>query len=525
MTIAQGARGDSLIRFAKEKPAPAPTLETSTPPWKVLIVDDDDQVHLVTRMVLADLVVDNRRPRFISAFSGAEARHLLGQHNDIAVIFLDVVMESDHAGLMLARHVREELSNERVRIILRTGQPGQAPERHVIDHYDINDYRAKADLTAEKLYTAAATALRSYRDIEAIDDRRRGFERIIAASAGLYRKKTVAAFVEALFPALHSVIPGMTGLLVCADTAEGVRVVAAGGEVAARAGDPLAVGLPPGRCREIEGVFADQTSVFHDGYCVILLRSRTGAHRAAYLTGYRGAQSVDRSLLELFCDKAATAFDNAYLNEQVLAAQHATVYALGKLADYKDEVDSGHPALGIGTLASRTARRLKETGHHVDLIDDDWFEKIELASILHDVGKVAIPDAILQKPGPLAPEERVIIQRHVAVGTSLLREAAAMVDRPTYLSMSVDVARHHHERFDGKGYPQGLAGHAIPLSAQIVAIADVYDALRRARHYKKAWPRDQAMAFIREESGNHFAPEIVEAFLAVVTEVDSLSAA
>jgi len=213
-------------------------------------------------------------------------------------------------------------------------------------------------------------------------------------------------------------------------------------------------------------------------------------------------------------------FDNAYLNEQVLAAQRATVYALARLAEYKEGGGDGL-VLRIGSLARRTARRLKDTGVHADRIDEAFFEKIELASCLHDVGKVAIPDRILQKTESLDPEESAWMRRHVIVGATLLREAAAMVDRPTYLSMGAEVAQHHHERFDGTGYPQGLAGAGIPLPAQIVAIADVYDALVRAWSYKPAWPHDQALAWIRAESGRQFAPEIVEAFLAVVREEDA----
>ncbi len=513
MTATNESRGESFIRFADEAP-PLPAAPAKEP-WKVLIVDDDDQIHLITRMVLADLSVDERRPHFLSAFSGEEARRVLGQHDDIAVIFLDVVMESDQAGLLLARHIREDLGNERVRIILRTGQPGQAPERAIIDHYDINDYRAKSELTAEKLYTAAATALRSFRDIQEVDDRRRGFERIIATSTRLYNKRTLAEFVAALSPEFQSLIPGLTGLLFCTDGADGIRVIAAEGDLAAPPGQPLASCLTESRRQDIHRVLRGQNNLFDRDHCVILLPSRTGAHRVAYVTGYPQPKAVSRSLLELFCGKVATGFDNAYLNEQVLAAQRATVYALGKLAEYKDGGGSAQ-VLRIGTLARRTAQWMKDRGVHGDLIDDTFFEKIELAGVLHDIGKVAIPDRILQKPGPLDAEESAWMQRHVIVGATLLREAAALVDRPTYLSMGAEVAQHHHERFDGSGYPQGLAGGEIPLAAQIVAIADVYDALIREWHYKPAWSHQQAVAWIRAESGRHFAPEIVEAFLGAV---------
>jgi len=116
--------------------------------WKVLIVDDEEEVHHVTKLVLSDFIFNNRKLEFLSAYSEAEARNLLNRHNDVAVVLLDVVMERDDSGLKLVRYIREELKNHLVRIILRTGQPGRAPESNVILEYDINDYKEKTELTA-----------------------------------------------------------------------------------------------------------------------------------------------------------------------------------------------------------------------------------------------------------------------------------------------------------------------------------------------------------------------------------------
>ncbi len=130
--------------------------------WKLLIVDDEPAIHGVTVMVLSGLRFRNRNLSFLSAHSSAEAQRVLEQHDDIALILLDVVMESDDAGLKLVRFIRDDLHNDLVRIILRTGQPGQAPERQVILEYDINDYKEKTELTAQKLSTAVVAALRGY---------------------------------------------------------------------------------------------------------------------------------------------------------------------------------------------------------------------------------------------------------------------------------------------------------------------------------------------------------------------------
>ena len=148
--------------------------------WQIMIVDDDIKVHLVTKLSLKNFRFDEKPLSFVSAYSGTEAKRLIGEYPNIALILLDVVMESHNAGLMVAQHVREVLQNEAVRIILRTGQPGQAPEESIILAYDINDYKTKTELTQQKLFTAIMSALRSYRDITTIKDSRDELEILYA---------------------------------------------------------------------------------------------------------------------------------------------------------------------------------------------------------------------------------------------------------------------------------------------------------------------------------------------------------
>lgn len=167
---------NELLAFADEDPEAKPVSKDSFT-WNVLIVDDEHEIHNVTKLVLRDFSFLGHAAQFISAYSAAEAEKLLAENTEIALVLLDVVMEHDHAGLELVQYIREHLKNDKVRIILRTGQPGQAPERDVILRYDINDYKSKAELTAPKLFTALISNLRSYRDLLTIEEqRRRGIE-------------------------------------------------------------------------------------------------------------------------------------------------------------------------------------------------------------------------------------------------------------------------------------------------------------------------------------------------------------
>ena len=172
-----------LLTFADEdEQAPVPTGENA---WKVLIADDEQSVHDVTHLTLNKFEFEGHGLQFLSAYSGSEAKALIEQHPDTALILLDVVIESDDAGLEVARYIRRDLGNHQIRIVLRTGQPGQAPERHVILNYDINDYKEKTELTTKKLFTTVISALRSYRDLKVIERNREGLERIIDASPNI----------------------------------------------------------------------------------------------------------------------------------------------------------------------------------------------------------------------------------------------------------------------------------------------------------------------------------------------------
>lgn len=158
-----------MIKFAKKKVIK----ENSNRKWKILIADDEEEVHNITKSVLSKFEFEHRNIDFLSAYSGKEALNIIKKNNDIALILLDVVMESDDAGLLTAKAIREDIDNNEVRIILRTGQPGSSPEKDIILNYDIDDYKEKTELTSTKLFTTVVTALRSYRNIELLKEKQK----------------------------------------------------------------------------------------------------------------------------------------------------------------------------------------------------------------------------------------------------------------------------------------------------------------------------------------------------------------
>ncbi|MGZ3292016.1 MAG: DUF3369 domain-containing protein, partial [Xanthobacteraceae bacterium] len=176
------------------------------PRWKIAVIDDEPAVHDGTRFALQDYRLNGQGLEILSAYSAAEGRELMRNHPDIAVVLLDVIMESDTAGLNLVEFIRKELKNETVRIILRTGQPGQAPERRVIVDYDFNDYKAKTELTADKLFTALTAALRSHQQLERMVQTRRGLEIIIEAASALFDFKSMQRLAEGVLTQIASLL-------------------------------------------------------------------------------------------------------------------------------------------------------------------------------------------------------------------------------------------------------------------------------------------------------------------------------
>jgi len=195
--------------------------------------------------------------------------------------------------------------------------------------------------------------------------------------------------------------------------------------------------------------------------------------------------------------------------------QKVALIALADLAEHRD-TDTGEHFLRVARLTYEVSRCLKARGAYDDIIDMEFLRHIGVASILHDVGKVSIPDAILLKPGRLTPEERAIMQCHAASGGALLRKAETMLAGSIHFRLAAEIAECHHERWNGSGYPHGLSGGAIPLAARIVAAADVYDALTSERPYKAAWDQERVLFYLREQSGTEFDPLVVEALLQVL---------
>jgi response regulator RpfG family c-di-GMP phosphodiesterase len=471
-------------------------------PWKILLVDDEPDIHDITKLTLSRFRLDGRALSFVHAYSGAEAKEVLARETDIALVFLDVVMEKEDSGLEVARWMRQDLDNQFTRIVLRTGQPGQAPEERVIVNYDINDYKEKTELDRTKLFTTTFAALRAYRDIMKVEEARRaqlnyreGLERVIAASAHIFQQRNLKDFangllqqVVALLRLEHSMLLRLRG----ATAISGENDY----EVLAQIGDDDTTLLTPDVLAQLDDAKSNKISRVQGDTYVGYFPNSSGKASLLVLKGVEEISEIDAKLLEVFCSGVAIAFDNILLTQEITDTQAELILRLGDVVESRSN-EAGNHVRRMSEVCSllATAAGMSEEETAV----------LRHAAPMHDIGKIATPDAVLLKPGKLDAAEWEIMKQHPTVGLSILDGS----QRPILKAAAV-IAHQHHEKFDGSGYPQGLKGQDIHLYARIVAVADVFDALMHKRCYKEAWPVDQVVTHLREVAGHHLDPVYVE---------------
>ncbi|MBP9023482.1 MAG: DUF3369 domain-containing protein [Spirochaetes bacterium] len=314
---------DDLISFADEK-------ETAVLPkqaeWKLLIVDDEKDVHKVTKLVLSGFEFAGRKLSLFSAYSAAEAMDFMNKNPDTAVALIDVVMEEEDSGLNLVQFIRDNLGNHSVRIILRTGQPGQAPEHEVVLNYDINDYKAKTELTSEKLFTTVISAIRSYRDIMTIEKSKIGLEKIVAATADIFEIQSLKSFLNGILLQFVSILQfeddaiyGKTSGISAESTGNGkIHVVAATGKYGKDSVDKSIDDiLPPETLKLIDEAKKNKSHIHQGTKYVNYFSTKTGFDSILYLERNTPLDKWEKYMVDILCSNAATALENVCLNEQL----------------------------------------------------------------------------------------------------------------------------------------------------------------------------------------------------------------
>lgn len=514
-------QSDELVFAAEPETDQQKAADFSSARWKLLVVDDEPGVHEVTKIALKHFQFQGAGLEMVHAHSAEQARALFQQHKDIAIALIDVVMETDDAGLQLVEYVRDELKNNRVRIIMRTGQPGVAPESRVIEHYDINDYKDKTELTKQKLTTAIFSALRSYRDIMSLEQTRIGLEQVVHSTASIYSIHDMNRFVTGLLTQVMSVV-GSGGDAVCAQSsgflmgccdqfdADADKVISASGIFAGKENMPIAEVVDETVLERIRQAVKTRENQHFDDGSVFFIHNNLGGHGIVYLSTPCLENENHRRLIELFCSNITIAYENVSLNQEIEDTQKEIIYTLGTVAEFRSKETSDH--------VKRVAAYVELLARKVGLSEAE-VELVKMASPLHDIGKLGIADNVLHKPGKLTEAEFEIMKTHTSKGFEMLSHSK----RPL-LQCAAVIAQSHQEKWDGSGYPDGLSGEDIPLYGRLVAIADVFDALGSKRCYKDGWDLEEILDYFNQQRGKHFDPALVDILLNNLDEFKAIRA-
>jgi len=484
--------------------------------WKILIVDDVSGVHSITKTVLKNLIYENRRLEFLSAYNHKEAEVLLQSHNDIALILLDVVMEEEDSGLKLVRFVRDDLGNPQVRIIIRTGHPGKAPPQKIIIDYDINDYEVKTDLTSLKLYTTVLASLRDYRDLKIFDITRvtqirhqSALSRVSEASNMLFNSESL----EELVSGVHREMLFLAGLYDMEKISSFTAIQDESGF----------------RVREVHGIFKENEesdpeeligktqfaslrllkksnrNLLIQENAISLYEDARNLCFLIYLTGVSTLDLQERQLLDLFASNVSIASENLRLSSEISGTQEELIIKLSEVVETRSH-DTAQHVKRVALLCELIAERI---GMETELIHN-----LKLASAMHDIGKIGIPDEILLKPGILTPDEFSIVKLHPTIGNDLLKRSF----RPL-MRIAAQICLEHHEKVGGTGYPNGLSGGDISLNSRIVSICDVFDSITHGRQHRDPWDIERAADYLNSEKGKSFDPLLVDLFLENLEQV------
>jgi response regulator RpfG family c-di-GMP phosphodiesterase len=501
-----GSNSDDEIIFADDDSVDGCQLEQSNQNlWKVLIVDDEEQIHVVTKMALRGVNYANKQLQFISAYSSKEAKEILSHEDDIALILLDVVMESDDAGLELSKYIRKEMNNNLSRIILRTGQPGQAPEKNVILDYDINDYKNKSELTSQGLFTAVISALRSYQYIYSLHASKIGLEEIIKATSSILEERSFQAFISGVLIQIAAMMKDVSSAIYCTSLSsklnylENMKAVSCIGNFDGMEGQLFKQIVGSNKVDEITKMLEMKKNPTFSKSYVGYFKSVHNKDNLVYIELDRELLDFEIRMLDLFMSNVSVALDNVELINEIKSNQVEILNTMGNLSENHSKETGYH----IKRVTEYTYLLCKLSG-----MDEDECELAKEASAIHDIGKLVVPDEILNKPGKLTNEEFEIIKTHASVGGDLLSSCKGKI-----LQLGGIIAGQHHEKYNGKGYPNGLSGEDIHIYGRIVAIADVFDALSHKRCYKDSWSRERIEELFKSESGESFDPTLVELFL------------
>jgi response regulator RpfG family c-di-GMP phosphodiesterase len=439
------------------------SLSSEPSPWKVLIVDDDSEMHTVTKLVLNNFSYQQRKLSFIDAYNAAEAFELLRQHADVAIALVDVVMESDDAGLKLIDDIRERLNNHDIRLILRTGQPGLAPIREVIRRYDVSDYKNKTELSDVNLDTLMCASLRAYQEISELHLQQNNLRAAIHSSsvvANCHDEQHLASSVyQEITKQLTKQLPhqALNGFALALCHRQ-LRVLHSQGTLAELQDCRQLEDFPQLIQAMLRQALEQREHVHQQGKSVFYLANGQLHPLLFYVEGWQENQAPQFEPLELYIQATAIRMENRLLQRQL-------AYGQLQLLDMVYQAIQQPPASDehLHIVQQQTQQLAVQAG-----LSSEEAEQLSQVAAFYDLSQLGLPDVVLNC-SLLSAERWKCIAEHYALPEHLKSSAVQQ-----QINNALIVAYQYRENWDGSGLPLGLAGDTIHLYARIVALAVFY---------------------------------------------------
>jgi len=504
----------SKFIFQDEPAENVPERRVSNKVWRILVIDDDESVHHVTKLVLAEAEIEHRKLEIVSVYSSKEAKELLLNDNSFCMAFVDVVMETDHAGLDLVEWIRNDLKDQAIRLILRTGQAGTAPEAKVIKEFDINDYKEKTDFTAGKMITTVYASIRAYRDIMTIQRSLDAFKQLITATHDLLKINQFRSFGSAALNHLLTLMDVESSALYIArnqmdfDHESSNLILACTGKYVCESDSLDKSSIDDSVKIAIQKAFDEKSHTMGEDCFVGYYETAVNASSVLYIEFDDDSEHFRAGLAELFATNVALILESLTKQHEIERTQKELLFIVGEAIEARSK-ETGSHVRRVAWICELLSKKLE--------LNERFIDAIKLAAPLHDIGKIAIPETILHKADKLTDDEWQVMKTHSEIGCNLLEKSKVTVSK-----LGARLAHYHHENWDGSGYPKGLKGEDIPIEARIMAIADVFDALGSKRSYKDIWPNEEIKRYLAEQRGIKFEPKLVDIMLRDFDEFSSI---
>lgn len=450
--------------------------------------------------------------RLLARHDAAAALSVLDEDETVAVTLVIAGEDSADNVVGLVAEIQKRQRNPLMAVMVRSASALPADVEGQLWDCGVADRQYLQSPHGPELAASLAAVLREHA-------RLRAHSAIAESSTRVDKAKSFGELARLALQILDEQRIGRRGAMFCfqRNIAEPELLAVTGSGIYASMDCTPVGGIDDPGARDIIGrAWERRASLFEDDRAALYIGTPTQAHPALIVLALeRPLLPWQKGLLVAYANALAPAVEECQLTQQLIRTQRAMISTLATLAEYKD-ANTGEHVARVARITAEIASYLAQTEGGVGG-DPSFLEHIGHASILHDLGKVAIPEQVLLKAGPLDDGERKIINTHVIIGHEMLKKAAALASHgeAKLFHLAAEIARSHHERYDGKGYPDGLRGEEIPLAARIVAVVDVFDALISRRPYKEPWSVGRAIDLLRQEAGCHFDPRVVEAFIAV----------